>query len=462
MVQLTSCSADWPPNSTTRWMRSLLTSMTVPFGGMRLLASRVAEAVGGTLVGPDVDIDGASFDSRTTRTGELFVPLVAERDGHEFIGGALERGAAAYFTSRPAAGGSAIVVADTAAALMALAAWARRRLDIPVVGVTGSVGKTSTKDLIAAALGATRTVTANLRSFNNEQGLPVTILGAPDGVEALVVEMGMRGFHEIRRLCDVALPTIGVVTTVAASHTERVGGIDGVAVAKRELVEALEPSGVAILNADDERVAAMTRHTAASVVTYGSSGDVRISEVEVDDLARARFRVDSPWGSGEVRLAVSGRHMASNAAAAIAVAGVIEGRIDAAIAALTTATVSGMRMEVRRAASGAIVVNDAYNANPDSMRAALDALAEIRAERRVAVLGLMAELDDPVAGHQRVIHDAMARGIEVIAVGTDLYGIRPVDDPVAALGELGPGDAVLVKASRVGGFERIAAALLAD
>lgn len=427
---------------------------------MRLLASLVAEAVDGTLVGPDVDIDGASFDSRTTRAGELFVPLVAERDGHEFIGGALERGAAAYFTSRPAAGGSAIVVADTAAALMALAAWARRRLDIPVVGVTGSVGKTSTKDLIAAALGATRTVTANLRSFNNEQGLPVTILGAPDGVEALVVEMGMRGFHEIRRLCEVALPTIGVVTAVAASHTERVGGIDGVALAKRELVEALDPSGVAILNADDERVAAMTRHTVAPVVTYGSSGDVRISEVEVDDLARARFRVDSPWGSGDVQLAVSGRHMASNAAAAIAVAGVIEGRIDAAIAALATATVSAMRMEVRRAPSGAIVVNDAYNANPDSMRAALDALAEIRAERRVAVLGLMAELDDPVAGHQRVIDDAMARGIEVIAVGTDLYGIRPVDDPIGALGGLGPGDAVLVKASRVAGLERIAVALL--
>ncbi|MCB0968216.1 MAG: UDP-N-acetylmuramoylalanyl-D-glutamyl-2, 6-diaminopimelate--D-alanyl-D-alanine ligase, partial [Ilumatobacter sp.] len=161
------------------------------------MASQVAAAVGGTLHGPDVAVDGASFDSRSVAAGELFVPLVADRDGHEFVPSALERGATAYLTSRPPVGGTAIEVADTAAALMALAAWARAQLDVPVVGVTGSVGKTSTKDFIAAALGATRTVTANVRSFNNEQGLPVTILGAPDGVEALVVEMGMRGFGEI-------------------------------------------------------------------------------------------------------------------------------------------------------------------------------------------------------------------------------------------------------------------------
>ncbi len=420
----------------------------------------MAEAINGTLIGPDVVFDGASFDSRSTSAGELFVPLVADRDGHEFIGGALSRGAVAYFTSGPIVGGTAIVVDDTAGALMQLAAWARRRLDIPVVGVTGSVGKTSTKDLIAAALGATRNVTANVRSFNNEQGLPVTVLGAPDGVEALVVEMGMRGFGEIARLCEVASPTIGVVTSVASAHTERVGGIDGVAIAKRELVEALSEAGTAVLNADDERVAAMANRARASVLTYGVAGDVRISQLELDELARPRCRVDSPWGSGQLELAVSGAHMASNAAAAIAVAGVVEGRIDDAIEALATATVSGMRMEVTVAPGGAVIVNDAYNANPDSMRAALQALAEIRAERRIAVLGLMAELDDPAAGHLSVMHEAVERDIEVIAVGTDLYGIRPVDDPIAALGELGVGDAVLVKASRVGGLEYVAQALL--
>ena len=203
------------------------------------MASQIAAAVDGALHGPDVAVEGASFDSRSVTAGELFVPIVAERDGHDFIDGAISRGAVAYLTERDPQGGTAIRVDDTARSLMSLAAWARRQLDIPVVGVTGSVGKTSTKDFIAASLGATRLLAANPRSFNNEQGLPVTILGAPDGVEALVVEMGMRGFGEIVRLCEVARPTIGVVTRVAASHTERVGGIDGVARAKRELVEQL-------------------------------------------------------------------------------------------------------------------------------------------------------------------------------------------------------------------------------
>lgn len=421
---------------------------------MRLLASHIAEAIGGRLVGPDMEVDGASFDSRSIRAGQMFVPIVAERDGHDFVQGALAAGAAAYLTAREPQGGSAIVVTDTSDALMTLARWVRGRLRIPVVGITGSVGKTSTKDLAAAALGGTLRVAANERSFNNEQGLPVTMLGAADGTEVLIVEMGMRGFGEITRLCDVAAPTIGVVTAVAASHTERVGGIDGVARAKRELVEALPVDGTAILNADDERVMAMSGHTDASVVTYGERGDVRVVEIVLDERARPRLTVESPWGGGTVQLAVSGRHMAYNAAAALAIAGVVTGSLDAAFEALASATVSGMRMDVRQAASGAVIVNDAYNANPDSMRAALDALASMRATRHIAVLGAMAELDDPPAGHARVMSDAIERGVDVIAVGTDLYGVRPVDDPVAALGALGPGDAVLVKASRSAGLER--------
>ena len=203
---------------------------------MRIRASEAAAGIGGRLIGPDVEFEGASFDSRSTRPGQLFVPIVAERNGHEFIGAARERGATVHLTSEPdpfRRDGTAIEVADTAQALLALAEWARPRLDARVVGVTGSVGKTSTKDLMAAACGAGRRTTANERSFNNEQGLPVTILNAPDDTEVLVLEMGMRGFGEISQLCEIARPDIGVVTVVGHAHTELVGGIDGVARAPR-------------------------------------------------------------------------------------------------------------------------------------------------------------------------------------------------------------------------------------
>ncbi len=432
---------------------------------MRLLASEAARAVGGRLVGPDVHFDGASFDTRSLRPGQLFVPIVAERDGHDFIDAAHEAGAALHLTSLPApgrAGRTAIEVADTVRALQVLAQWARARSTARVVGITGSVGKTSTKDLAAAAVAAQRRTAANERSFNNEQGLPVTILDAPDDTEVLVLEMGMRGFGQISELCEIARPEIGVVTAVGHSHTARVGGIEGVARAKRELVEALPRGGTAVLNADDPRVAAMAGHTGASVLTYGRAGEVRIVAAVLDELARPRFTLASPWGTVDVELAVSGWHMAHNAAAAMAVAGALGVDLAAAAGSLATTTVSGMRMEVVRTATGATVVNDAYNANPTSMRAALDAVAAMDAERRVAVLGIMAELDDPDAGHREVAEHAATLGIEVVAVGTSAYGMPPVDDPAHELGPLGAGDVVLVKASRAGGLERVVADLVAE
>jgi UDP-N-acetylmuramoyl-tripeptide--D-alanyl-D-alanine ligase len=430
---------------------------------VRILASAAAAGIGGRLVGPDVEFDGASFDTRSLQPGQLFVPIVAERDGHDFIGSARESGAVVHLTSQAdpyRRDGTAIEVADTATALMALAGWARQQSAATVIGVTGSVGKTSTKDLIAAACSAERSTTANERSFNNEQGLPITVLNAPDDTEVLVLEMGMRGFGEISSLCEVARPDIGVVTAVGYSHTEMVGSIEGVTKAKQELVEALPSAGTAVLNADDDRVAGMARHTGASVLTYGFAGEVRISDLVLDDFARPRFRIDTPWGSGQVELAVSGAHMASNSAAAIAVAGSVGVSLDAAIAALAGATMSGMRMEVSAAPSGATVINDAYNANPTSMTAALHALAAMRAERRIAILGLMGELDDEVEGHREVARIAETLGIQVVATGTELYGIRPSDDPVRLIGDLGPGDVVLVKASRSAGLERIAEQLL--
>lgn len=437
---------------------------TVPSAFVRIRASEAAVGIGGRLVGPDIELTGVSFDSRSTRPGELFVPIVAARDGHEFIGDARQAGAVAHLTSRLEefrGDGTAIEVADTAQALLALAAWARPRLDAAVVGVTGSVGKTTTKDMIAAACGAGRRTTANERSFNNDQGLPVTILNAPDDTEVLVVEMGMRGFGEIARLCEIARPDIGVVTVVGHAHTDLVGGLEGVAEAKGELVEALPASGAAILNADDERVTAMSRRTGATVLTFGWTGEVFPADIELDAAARAHFFAHSPWGRAEVTLPVPGMHMVSNALAALAVAGTVGVDIHDAAAALADVEVSGMRMEVVIARGGATVVNDAYNANPTSMHAALDALAAIDAPRRIAVLGLMAEIEHPEVAHREILRRAEDLGLEVVVVGTDLYGVEPTDDVGDAIGPLGPDAAVLVKASRSAGLERVVADLLA-
>jgi UDP-N-acetylmuramoyl-tripeptide--D-alanyl-D-alanine ligase len=430
---------------------------------MRFRASDVAAATRGRLVGPDVDIDGAGFDTRTLRPGQLFVPLVAERDGHDFIDGAIGSGAAAYLTSRPATAGTAIEVEDTLTALMELATSMRRSFSGTVIGITGSVGKTSTKDMAWAALAASRRTAANERSFNNEQGLPITILNTDADVEVMIVEMGMRGFGEIAALCRIASPQIGLVTRVAEAHSDRVGGIDGVARAKAELIEALPGDGCAILNADDPRVRAMSGLTSARCIRFGlaADADVRVRDVVLDALARPSFVVDTPWGSAPVTLSISGRHMAMNAAAALACVGAAGGDVMAGADALSGVGLTAMRMQVERAPFGAIILNDSYNANPTSMRAALDALVDLPASRRVAVLGVMAEISEPVAEHRAIAAYAADRGVELIAVGTDMYGIDPVTDAMVALGSLSSDDAVLVKGSRVAGLEKLAALLVA-
>ena len=429
----------------------------------------MARDTGGRLTGPDVVLDGVSFDSRSLRPGQLFVPIVDQRDGHDFVPGALANGAGAYLTARAdvasSAGGTAIEVPDTLLALMRLAAARRDRSTATVVGITGSVGKTSTKDLVWAAIGASRRTWANERSFNNEQGLPTTILNAPDDTEVMVLEMGMRGFGEIARLCDIARPSIGVVTRVAEAHSDRVGGIDGVARAKRELIESLPADGVAILNADDPRVAAMAGATAADVVRFGEAEgcDVHVTSIVLDHLARPSFAATTPWGEVYVKLGVSGRHMALNAAAALACVGAVGGDLDAAVEAMAEVRLTAMRMDVLRLRSGATVIDDSYNANPTSMRAAIDALAAVPAARRLAVLGVMAEISEPEREHRALHAYAARRGVEVMAVGTELYGVEPLPDPAAALAAIGPlgdGDAVLVKGSRVAGLERVAEALI--
>lgn len=353
----------------------------------------MAAATDGRLIGPDTTIDGASIDSRSVLADQLFVPIVAERDGHDFIGKAREAGVTTYLTSREAEGsGTAIVVRDTALALADLGRAARGRLAGPVVGVTGSVGKTSTKDLLASVLATSYVTAANERSFNNELGLPLTLLGARDDTEAVVVEMGARGVGHIALLCDIARPTVGIVTRVEGVHLELFGDIESVARAKGELIEALPDDGLAVLNNDHPLVVAMADRTSATVLRYGFTpdADVYADNISLDDELRGSFTLHSPWGSAAVTLGARGEHQISNALAAVAAAGGIGVPVDRIAAGLGQAAISGLRMELTRTEGGVLILNDAYNANPTSMAAALDSLATLAASRRVAVLGVMA------------------------------------------------------------------------
>jgi UDP-N-acetylmuramoyl-tripeptide--D-alanyl-D-alanine ligase len=431
---------------------------------MHLRTDDIAAAVGGTHHGSVVEVDGATIDSREVRGGELFVALVAERDGHQFVSQAMAAGAFAALCARRQPGDrTSILVDDTDLALLDLGRLARGRLPDRVIAVTGSVGKTTVKDLTAAALRTRHRTAASVRSFNNERGVPLTLVSAADDVEAVVVEMGARGRGHIALLCDVARPTVAVVTMVALAHAEMFGTIDEVAAAKGEVVEALPPEGTAVLNADDALVAAMAQRTDGTVVTFGvkhAGADVHAEAIALDDELRARFRLRSPWGDTDVRLGMRGLHQVGNALAAAAAAMVIGVEPAAVAEGLAGAELSPWRMSLGRSSSGVIVLNDAYNANPTSMAAALDALASLPARRRVAVLGVMAELGpDSDFEHRRVADYAEQLGIEVLAVAAPEYERRGVADVEAALDvltDLGDGDAVLVKGSRVAGLETLA------
>ncbi len=456
---------------------------------MRFLLTELAAACQGRLIDADhgpTAIDGVSIDSRSVAGGQLFVPLVAERDGHEFIAAATANGAAAHLTSRPEAdtdrrsGGPAIVVADTARALTDIGRLARSRLDGAVIGITGSVGKTSVKDLTLAACRAGRSAWASTASFNNELGVPLTLANAPDGTEICIVEMGARGIGHIAELCRTAAPTVGVVTCVALAHSELFGSLEAVATGKGELVEALPASGIAVLNADDPLVLAMAARTEAAVLTYGgdpSAGvatgpaarpDVMAGDIRLDRTLRPTFTVMSDWGTAELTLGVRGAHMAINAAGALAAALAAGVGFDDALGGLARAALSPWRMDVNEAPNGLLVINDAYNANPTSMRAALGSLSAIDADRRVAVVGVMAELgDEGPSEHRAVAEEADAAGVRIIAVDSPAYGpaaehVGDRDEAFELLGGLGRGDAVLVKGSRVAGLEALATRLLTE
>jgi UDP-N-acetylmuramoyl-tripeptide--D-alanyl-D-alanine ligase len=442
---------------------------------MRFRASEIATAVDGELVGPDLPVDQVRHDSRDVVGGELFVPLRDVRDGHDFIEAARAAGAAAYLTAREPEGGTAIRVADPAVALAALGRHARRRLPDRVVGITGSVGKTSVKDLTAAVLGVRYETHASLRSFNNEYGVPLTLANAPDGTDAAVIEMGARGVGHIAALCAVADPTIGVVTAVEAVHTELFGDLDAIARAKGELVAHLGPAGTAVLNAANPRVAAMAGRTAADVLTYSADttvdADLVATGVRVDPDLRTRFTLRSPWGAADVHLGARGVHQIGNALAAAAVGLTLGIDVTEVAEGLRTAELSPWRMELATAPDGTVVLNDAYNAGPASMEAALRALVHLPVEQRVGVLGPMAELGDHHdEAHLRIGELAAELGVVVVAVDARDYGkegtvfhVADTDEALEVLGVehlRGPRTAVLVKGSRVAGLERVARALL--
>jgi UDP-N-acetylmuramoyl-tripeptide--D-alanyl-D-alanine ligase len=297
------------------------------------------------------------------------------------------------------------------------------------------------------------------------------LANSPDDVDAVVIEMGARGRGHIADLCAIARPTIGIVTTVALAHAEMFGTVEEVAAAKGELVEALPSSGTAVLNGDHPLVAAMAKRTDARVVTFGIETpgvDVTASNIVIDDELRPSFRLHSPWGEAEVHLGVRGTHQVMNALAAAAGAIACGVSVESAVGGLATAELSPLRMDLQRTARGALVLNDSYNANPTSMEAALRGLAALTARRRVAVVGVMAELGPTgPAEHRRIAALARELGIELVAVEAPAYGgevgtahVPDIESAVKVVGELTDGDAVLVKGSRVAGLEQLAARLL--
>lgn len=462
-----------------------------------LSLAEIAEIVGGQphdIPDPTVQVTGSVvIDSRAVEPGSLFVAFAGENvDGHDYAERAVQAGAVAVLAARPV-GVPALVVADVQTALGALARTVVERLGTDVVALTGSAGKTSTKDLIAQVLQRHAPTVWTPGSLNNEIGLPLTALTADAGTRHLVLEMGARGIGHIRYLTGLTPPRIGLVLNVGTAHIGEFGGREQIAQAKGELVESLpaaEDGGIAVLNADDPLVRAMAARTKAKVTLFGEADEaaVRAENVRLTENGQPSFRLHTPTGCSDVTLRLYGEHHVSNALAAAAVAHELGMAAEEIATALSEAgTLSRWRMEVTERPDGVTIVNDAYNANPESMRAALRALAamgrsaQTRGSRTWAVLGKMAELgDESLAEHDAVgrlavrlnvsklvaVGDREASWLQLGAYNEGSWGEESVhvSDAQAAVdllrSELRPGDIVLVKASRSVGLERVALALL--
>lgn len=445
--------------------------------------SEVAAVVDGRVLGEDVIVTSAVSDSRAAVPGSLFVALEGKRvDGHGFVVEATHRGSSAALVTRPVTGVPCVEVADTGVALLTLARdERRRRADLTVVGITGANGKTSTKDMTAAVLGTRFRTHASPASFNTEVGLPITLLGAPADAEVVVAEMGARRVGDVALLCEIARPEVVVVTNVGVAHLEVFGSWEAIVEASAEPVQALDGDGLAVLNADDPVVRGYAERTGAGVRWFGLShdADVRASELEVDVDGRARFMLETNGDREPVELAVPGEHMVSNALAAAAVGSALGVSATECAMALKDAQVAAWRMELFTTADDVRVVNDAYNASPESMAAGLKAARWMaRDGRLVAVLGHMAELG-PIAldEHERLGELIVRVGVDrLITVGDparmihraavregqlpeDALDVDTVQEAIDTLrGWLRPRDVVLVKGSRVVGLERVAEA----
>ena len=457
-----------------------------------LSLAQLAEITGGAL--DEVPDAGALvtgpvvIDSRQARPGGLFAALPGTRvDGHDFAAAAAAAGSV-VLAARPV-GVPALIVADVHAALADVARAVVRRLPgLTIVGITGSAGKTTTKDLTAQLVETLGPTVANRDSLNNEIGHPLTVLRVTQDTRYLISEMSARGPGHIAALAQIAPPRLGAVLCVGHAHAGEFGGIAEVARAKGELPAALPADGVAVLNADDERVLAMAARTTARVVTFGRSAgaDVRAADIQVDDQGRASFTLLAGGQAAPVTLRLHGAHHVSNALAAAALAAELGLPVDAIAGGLSAAEPrSRWRMEVTERPDGVTIVNDAYNANPESVRAALAALADMTAQpgrRGFAVLGEMTELGE-LAGqfHEEAGRQAARAGVAgLVVVGEAAAAIMTgtkavpswqgelllVPEPGAAVAalrdRLRPGDVVLVKASHTIGLERVALALTGE
>lgn len=426
-------------------------------------------------------------DTRAGAEGALFFALRGENsDGHDYVADAFAKGAVAAVVDHPVEGaeGPQFVVPDTLVALGDLTAYYRDRFEIPVVAITGSVGKTSTKEMTAAALRKQFKVLASEKNFNNEIGVPLTLFALEEDHQIAVVEMGMRAPGEIARLAEIARPTVGVITNIGLSHVERLGSRDAIAGAKAELLEALPEDGLAVLPADDDYASFLldTCRSQCRVVTFGKSAraDFRVENISYSEGGLPSFTINGQ----AFRLRAPGTHLPINAAAATAVTVSLGIPLDQVAEGLSNYQAPSMRMEILHTPSGWTILNDAYNAAPDSMRAALETLVLLAGPRRsVAVLGEMRELGDFSAeAHRYVGHLAAEQPLGLlVTVGQAAEEIgRAAADPDGRLGPdrihtfgstidavqglpdlLRSDDVVLIKGSRAMEMEKIVETLLA-